>query len=278
MDSSQTSDDIEIRLLKASAAGQVERLLALIDERKWTYNPKRKDPILLEAFYTAIENSQPRTTSLLFDRGLRVDLHSVKLALEQKSTAALEEFLKHGWNINKPLFQTMIPPLARALHDEDLVKWFLNHGANPNASVTGWPSPMNTAAMKASLPIIKLLVLNGGRVSQGVLQSAAKTSETGRTEVLDFLLSQGAAINEVEYEWDKPTFKTHWARGYGTALHHAAKRGNQELVTFLIGKGARQDIKDSLRMTPIQSASKNGHERVVGILMEHRRQLAEFNE
>lgn len=165
----------------------------------------------------------------------------------------------------------------RALHDEDLVKWFLDHGADPNASVPGWPSPMNIAAMRGSLPIIKLLVLNGGRVNQGVLQSAVKTSGTGRAEVLEFLLSQGAPIDEVEYEWDEATFKKHWARAYGTALHHAAKRGNEEIVAFLIKKGARQDIKDSLSMTAIQSASKNGHEKVVGILMEDQKRLVGLN-
>ena len=144
--------------------------------------------------------------------------------------------------------------------------WFLDHGADPNASVSGWPSPMNIAAMKYSLPIIKLLVEHGGRVTRGVLQSAAKTTETGRIKVLAFLLEQGALINEVEYEWDRVVFKKNWALGYGTALHQAAKRGNLEIVTFLLHQGAKQGIRDSQGKTAMACAKQKGHTDVVAIL------------
>lgn len=144
--------------------------------------------------------------------------------------------------------------------------WFLDHGADPNASVPGWPSPMNIAAMRSPLSTIKLLRKNGGRVSCGVLQSAAKTVEADRVEVLEYLVGEGANINEVEYEWDHVIFKQHWARAYGTALHHAAKRGNKEIVVFLLDRGARQDIKDSRRKTSIQCALENGHDEIVATL------------
>ncbi|KAI4182882.1 MAG: hypothetical protein LQ346_006461 [Caloplaca aetnensis] len=159
-----------------------------------------------------------------------------------------------------------MPPLGHAINSEHLVHWFLDRGANPNASVPGWPSPMNAAAMRSSLSVIKILRKHGGRVNHGVLQSAAKTVESGRVEVSQYLLDEGAAIDEVEYEWDLETFKKHWAREFGTALHHAAKRGNVETVSFLLANGAKQDIKDSKRRTPIEYAQENGHDKVVALL------------
>lgn len=125
---------------------------------------------------------------------------------------------------------------------------------------------MNAAAMRSSLSVIKILRKHGGRVNHGVLQSAAKTVESGRVEVSQYLLDEGAAIDEVEYEWDLETFKKHWAREFGTALHHAAKRGNVETVSFLLANGAKQDIKDSKRRTPIEYAQENGHDKVVALL------------
>ncbi|KAI4088768.1 MAG: hypothetical protein LQ344_005821 [Seirophora lacunosa] len=159
-----------------------------------------------------------------------------------------------------------------AVNSEHLVHWFLDRGADPNASVPSWPSPMNAATMRSSLSVIKILREHEGRVNHGVLQSAAKTTESGRVEVLEYLLAEGAVIDEVEYEWDPDIFKKHWAREFGTALHHAAKRGNVKMVSFLLMNGAKQDIKDSRRKTPLQYAQENGHDDVVAILGQHKMQ------
>lgn len=159
-----------------------------------------------------------------------------------------------------------------AVNSEHLVHWFLDRGADPNASVPSWPSPMNAAAMRSSLSVIKLLREHGGRVNHGVLQSAVKTTESGRVEVLEYLVEEGAVIDEVEYEWEPEIFKRHWAREFGTALHHAAKRGNVEMVNFLLVNGARQDIKDSKGRTPMQYAQANGHDNVVAILGQRQMQ------
>lgn len=120
--------------------------------------------------------------------------------------------------------------------------------------------------MRSPLSTVKLLRERGGRANRGVLQSAAKTTEPGRIDVMEYLLQEGADINEVEYEWDPATFKLHWARAFGTALHHAAKCGNKAVVAFLLGRGARLDIQDSRKKTAVQYALENGHEEIVAML------------
>ncbi|KAL8981464.1 MAG: hypothetical protein Q9177_005558, partial [Variospora cf. flavescens] len=156
-----------------------------------------------------------------------------------------------------------------AVGNHYLVHWFLDHGANPNASRKGEPSPMDVAAMSASLATIRLLRRHEGRVIHGVLQSAAKTSDLGRVEILDYMLDEGAVIDEVEYEWDPLTFKKLRYKAFGTALHHAAKKGHLEMVVFLLAKGARQDIEDSLGRKPIQYAQQFKHDKTVVVLQQY---------
>ncbi|KAI4265016.1 MAG: hypothetical protein L6R35_007229, partial [Caloplaca aegaea] len=156
-----------------------------------------------------------------------------------------------------------------AVGNHYLVHWFLDHGADPNASMDPKPSPMRVAAMKASLPTIRLLRRHGGRAIHGVLQSAAKTSDPGRVEILEYLLDEGAVIDEVEYEWDPLTFKKFTYKGFGTALHHATKNGNLEMVLFLLAKGASQDSKDSLGRKPIQYAQRFKHDNIVVALRQY---------
>ncbi|KAL8717920.1 MAG: hypothetical protein Q9225_004884 [Loekoesia sp. 1 TL-2023] len=260
-----TPDD-EQSLEVACAEGQLNQVRAILQELEVTTNSKSRKSKPVSALRAAVNNNHSSVVSLLMSKGFRFDYHCVKIALEHEDIATLQAFFDHKSAINKPLFHTMMPPLSHALDSEHLVHWFLDHGADPNASVPGWPSPMNIAAMWYPLSTIRLLRKHGGRVRCGVLQSAAKTVEADRVEVLEYLLGEGANINEVEYEWDHAIFKQHWARAYGTALHHAAKRGNKEIVAFLLDRGARQDIKDSRRKTPMQCALENGHDEIVATL------------
>ncbi len=156
------------------------------------------------------------------------------------------------------------------LEDEELVKWFLAHGANPNRAPSGWPSPMEKAAHTASLSVIKMLVQHGGEIrSSNVVPSTAKGSKPGRLEVLEYFLDQGATVDDVEYQHDVSIFKKYWRRSFGTALHHAARRGNEEMVKFLLERGANQEIKNSMNKTALELAEEGGYENIVSILRHH---------
>lgn len=160
----------------------------------------------------------------------------------------------------------------QVLEDEEIVKWFLDHGANPNKASSGWPSPLEQAASTASLSVIRLLVQYGGRIHpSNVAPWTAKGSKSGRMEVLAYFLEQGATVNDVEYQFDQSIFKQHWRRSFGTALHHASRRGNEEMVRFLLERGARLDIKNSMNKTAVELAEEGGHESIVSILKSHER-------
>ena len=160
----------------------------------------------------------------------------------------------------------------QALHDEELVTWFLDHGANPNTAPLSWPTPLEKAASTASLPVIKLLVQHGGRIRpSNVVPSTAKGSQSDRLEILAYFLDQGATVDDVEYEFDLAIFKKYWRRGFGTALHHAARRGNEELIKFLLERGSRLDVKNSKSKTALEVADEEGHENIVSMIRNYGR-------
>ena len=126
---------------------------------------------------------------------------------------------------------------------------------------------METAAWRASLDVIKILVDHGGRVyPSNALPAAAKTSLPDRTEILAYFLDNGAPIDMIEYEFDDDTRKTFGMKAFGTALHHASKEGNEQLVRFLLERGAATDLKDSVSKTAIQYAQENDHQEIVSLL------------
>ncbi|KAL9017501.1 MAG: hypothetical protein Q9185_005167 [Variospora sp. 1 TL-2023] len=277
-----TSEDIQ-RFEVACANGpmaQVKTRLLVLEGVK----PRK----LQTALHAAIEKNQSSVVSLLMSRGIWFDWTSFRMALRNENIAILQAFFDHWGGLNRQILHTKRPPLAYRQHfplipfiegklictrhavgNHYLVHWFLDHGADPNASRKGEPSPMHIAAMSVSLPTIRLLRRHGGRVIHGVLQSAATISDPGRVEILEYLLDEGALIDEVEYEWDPLTFKKLRCKAFGTALHHAAKKGNLEMVLFLLAKGARQDIEDSLGRKPIQYAQQFKHDKTVVALQQY---------
>lgn len=56
---------------------------------------------------------------------------------------------------------------------------------------------------------------------------------------------------------------------FSTPLHHAAKGGREDMVTFLLGKGADANVQDYDGWTPLMTALRYGQEGVVRLLLEH---------
>lgn len=117
------------------------------------------------------------------------------------------------------------------------------------------------------MEVIEIMIQHGGRVHpSNALPSAAKTSLPNRTDVLAYLLDHGTSVNVLEFEYDQDLFSLHWMRAFGTALHHAAKRGNDELVKFLLGRGADPSLKDSVGKTALEYAEEKGLSTTIALL------------
>ncbi|KAI4259231.1 MAG: hypothetical protein L6R42_004682 [Xanthoria sp. 1 TBL-2021] len=204
---------------------------------------------------------------MLLEESFFIAYEAVRAALTNRSTAMLQVFLDDGWNINKTLGSSMAPPLSRVLDDADLGRWFVSHGADLNAAIRSWPSPLETAAFKAPLEVINILVDHGGRVyPSNALPAAAKTALPDRIEILAYFLDKGAPINMIEYEFDDETRKKFGAKAFGTALHQASKRGNEQLVRFLLERGAATSPRDSVGKTVMQYAQESDYRGIVTLL------------
>jgi uncharacterized protein len=166
------------------------------------------------------------------------------------------------------------PPEKDSLNDLDLIKALLDHGANPNQRLTkkiplrGQPAfdgrwanmtgatPIWRAAQSDDVTVMRLLKEHGAdptipasdhtttlMVAAGVGWSEGQShgSAAEAPEAIRLCLEWGGDVNAANDV------------GY-TALHGAAFRGANEVVTLLVEKGARMDVKNQEGRIPVNMA------------------------
>ena len=141
----------------------------------------------------------------------------------------------------------------------DYVQWLLSHGADPNSGhlMTDSTSALTAATTLGLYDHTTLLISYGAALSgRG---AAAAAAANGHTELLRYLITQGADINEVGVR----DFGDRRKIGEeGTPLHNAATRGDLEMARMLVGMGARIDLRDRLGRTPWDRAKQAGMDEV----------------
>jgi ankyrin repeat protein len=114
--------------------------------------------------------------------------------------------------------------LAAQLADAPMMRLLLEKGADPSIPTTEHQTPLMVAA---------------GVGIFGVGESPGTNEEA--LEAVKILLELGADVNAVD-------------DGGDTALHGAALRGSNEIVSVLADRGARLDVKDAFGWTPLTMA------------------------
>ena len=85
-----------------------------------------------------------------------------------------------------------------AVTDEDLTKWFVTHGADPNAQWGLNETPLSIAVGNAPFKAIKLLFDRSATTEHGqLLHHAVYRWLNDRLEVLSYLLEKGALVNNI---------------------------------------------------------------------------------
>jgi ankyrin repeat protein len=158
-----------------------------------------------------------------------------------------------------------------------LIQMMLEHGANPNARTKEVPpwrrtmlplgslewvdfvgmTPFIYAARSADLPVMRLLLKHGADPNltplggttalmaaagvNWVVKQTYSESNDDFLKAVEFLYGLGQDVNAVN------------SMGL-RAIHGAANRGSDDIVKFLVSKGARLDVKDNEGRTPMDWA------------------------
>src|SRR5439155_12704058 len=198
------------------------------------------------ALVLAITNAHFELGALLLDRGADPN------AAAQGWTALHQV----AWT-RKPPIQHGLPPAVETgnMDSLDLARRLLEHGANPNARMTKEPTdgarnvldrigstPFLQAAKLADVPYMRLLLEHGADPSM--------TTEEGATPLMAaagvgiWQVGESAGTNDDAFEavrlcYDLGNDVNAVDANGDTALHGAAHRGPNELVKFLVEKGAK---------------------------------------
>ncbi|HPF01958.1 MAG TPA: ankyrin repeat domain-containing protein [Bacteroidales bacterium] len=188
------------------------------------------------------------------------------LSLTQ-NTELMKVLISAGADINHRAKRTGYTPLMNALNSNNtaLAKFFINQGADFKIKADDGTSAL-ILACGCSEDIAKDLLAKGADINvlsdkgNGVITQCANlglTREVVSYEFIEFLLSKGAEIDEVN--------TTDYYGGY-TPLFWAVEDNNKELVSFLVKHGANVNAKSNKGKTPLSIANEAGYTGIAEIL------------
>ena len=150
---------------------------------------------------------------------------------------------------------------------EEMVRWFLDHGSDPNSRCDWDITGLTCAIMRASLSTIRLMLRYGGDARKGeVLHISLERTTLHQLAVIDMLISFGVPLNTRMYENDASTWVRLQPYGMGTPLHRAAEVGNANAVALLLRRGASEEILDSMGRTALDLARGKDHHEIVQMI------------
>lgn len=164
---------------------------------------------------------------------------------------------------------------SKNLEKADVVRWLLEHGADPNIKDRRGFTALDYASYKYSLEVVKLLVQHGADVTNtsaihGAVANSIKFAPVnpGRLDIVSYLLECGANVNQLWPIMPDVYERPHITPYTGTPLHSAVEAENPESVRYLLSRGADRTIKGALGMTPLEVAESDGLDDIVAILRE----------
>ncbi|KAL8670953.1 MAG: hypothetical protein Q9168_004536 [Polycauliona sp. 1 TL-2023] len=251
----------------ASAAGDLDTLKKIFEA--WQGNPRGYGAFApcLAYVLQGGKNTLAITTYLL-DFGVEPEACHFHCAMQHRDFPVMDLYLRHGFDIND--YESPFDPtaLAAALDDDEMTRWLLERGADPNAEKIRRPNTSlsdrmgETALSKAmwNTPFerIRLLFDYGGPKSihcGSLLYYALGRGLPDRLEVLEFLLRKGADLTRyLHHDRPEAARQDEWIGGRGTPLHSAARAGMIDAVKLFIAWGADFSMPDSQGVLPIDKA------------------------
>ena len=190
------------------------------------------------------------TLGSIHDAAANGDLDTVKKIVEQDPRLVNQDD-RHEW---RPIFH------AGLRRHYDVVKYLIDCGADL-AAHDGYAIHY-AAEVPDNKEVVSLLIAYGG------LDAHAKSSsEAARQFIYAVFLANVQRVNAMLRD-NLKLVQERYAHG-DTALHHAARNGDQEIVEQLVGSGADVNVTSDHGHFPLYCAAGHGHVETTRYLVEH---------
>ena len=160
------------------------------------------------------------------------------------------------------------------LSNEEIVRWFLDRGCDPNGKCSGGITAVVEAARVASLSVLKLLLAYHGtaRNSDAIARAVHGhiLNVPDRLEVVECLLAAGAPIDAYQFEpLSEEVISMAQLIGMETGLQLAVRENKLDMVKLLVQRGADVMKKGGLGTrgeNAIEIAESKGFGEIVTLL------------
>lgn len=124
--------------------------------------------------------------------------------------------------------------------------------------------------MRAPLSTIRLLLQRSSGIQQGqLLYFALQREGTDTLEIIELLLNLGCPIDDICFRND-PRSWLEWGLGEaGTALFTAAEQGRDDVVAYLLSRGADATLVSNKGRTALDVAESKERTGVIRLLRQH---------
>ena len=227
---------------------------------------------LNHGLFTSIIHKQLPIARLLLSRGATITPPIAMAAVRGECLPVFELLVDYGWDINGPVMggQTALSAFVK---NEALLKWFLEHGADPNLGPPSNPQPdsvpvpnsgstLNCAASVATPDVFDLLLRYGAKLenSQPLHMAAASQEDSERIPLMEYLIGKDVNVNGSDE-----------ARGFhavGPPLFYAIRQGQVEKVRWLLGHGADPRVEGRGGATALRLSEQTGMEELQRLVRE----------
>ncbi|KAH4017307.1 hypothetical protein HBH61_156150 [Parastagonospora nodorum] len=208
----------------------------------------------------AMPKNSLATIEHLLRLGAKLNNASFDAAFAREETAVFKLLIDSGWDINSSPSQ--LNGLYYALESENLLRWLLEHGANPNVISPKLPgscshpgTPLMDAAELSDPTALRTLIAHGATLHPEILFYAIGLRHNSNgTATMEALIEHGADINYVSPRRSTP-------------LYAAVRVCDEEKIRFLLARGADPHLKVADgHLSALEYARRLGRTHLVSIM------------
>lgn len=227
-----------------------------------------------------------RAITPLFAHGAKINSLAFDYAFVKGDLFVWQAFIDQGWDINsleygdpalrcvkfrqseKFLLAVLMQYHRSVIHSKEDVKWFLDHGADPNLRGARGISPLRAATNnppEIAIAVIDLLLSHGAELDPEALFAAMTPGGRGGIPVVKYLVAKGIDVNVVLPKRAK--------KGCGinsrTPLYYAVRCKSKELVEFFLEQGADKELNPNGGISVTEYAKSREYTELLELLGRH---------